>query len=381
MKTIDQSAIRKQNMRKILAQLIRHPQMTRQALTEATGVSLMTVTNLIDVLREQQVLAFSPVQRDGRKCYGRKAENISLRGDGHAWLILDLSGRRFRYTLMGFDLTVVRTGASEEAAGGYVESLYAFLRRVRGELDAALDGRALLGVGVVTPGPYEIARDRITNQRLPELSALRIKQTLTEQLGPFEYYVDEDVKFAVRAFDALTQQNTCELLYYLYIGEGVGGAAVHNGNLLRGLNATAGDAGQLLGPHGIYENDLSQQAFAARLGLCGDTGRDVQATDIAQVAAQSPERYRQALCQSAQSAADMLHGVLWLLDPTHIVIDCRYAGPFGEMYIEQVCEALRRQSGGDRQLPCIVAAPQEMSSVLRGAIIVLQREWIEHIVS
>lgn len=132
MKTIDQSAIRKQNMRKILAQLIRHPQMTRQALTEATGVSLMTVTNLIDVLREQQVLAFSPVQRDGRKCYGRKAENISLRGDGHAWLILDLSGRRFRYTLMGFDLTVVRTGASEEAAGGYVESLYAFLRRCAG---------------------------------------------------------------------------------------------------------------------------------------------------------------------------------------------------------------------------------------------------------
>ena len=55
MKTIDQSAIRKPNMRKILAQLIRHPQMTRQALTEATGVSLMTVTNLIDVLREQQV--------------------------------------------------------------------------------------------------------------------------------------------------------------------------------------------------------------------------------------------------------------------------------------------------------------------------------------
>lgn len=37
MKTIDQSAIRKQNMRKILAQLIRHPQMTRQALTEATA--------------------------------------------------------------------------------------------------------------------------------------------------------------------------------------------------------------------------------------------------------------------------------------------------------------------------------------------------------
>ena len=70
-------------------------------------------------------------------------------------------------------------------------------------------------------------------------------------LGPYEYYVDEDVKFAVRSFSDLIVSKQCEVLYYLYIGEGVGGAAVHGGNMLRGLNAAAGDAGHLLSSEGV----------------------------------------------------------------------------------------------------------------------------------
>ena len=193
--------------------------------------------------------------------------------------------------------------------------------------------------------------------------------------------MDEDVKFAVRAFDALTQQNTCELLYYLYIGEGVGGAAVHNGNLLRGLNATAGDAGQLLGPHGIYENDLSQQAFAARLGLCGDTGRDVQATDIAQVAAQSPERYRQA-CASRLRALPICCTACcgcWILRISSSTAAMR--APLARCISSRSARPSAGRAAATVSSPASSQPPQEMSSVLRGAIIVLQREWIEHIVS
>ena len=98
MKSLDQSSIRKQNVRRILDLLTVQSPRTRQSLAEATGLSLMTVTNLVDQLKEQQVLELSPVARCGneRPTSGRKAENISLRGSGHAWLIVDLSGRHFR---------------------------------------------------------------------------------------------------------------------------------------------------------------------------------------------------------------------------------------------------------------------------------------------
>ena len=380
MKSLDQSAIRKQNIRRILDLLTLQSPRTRQSLAEATGLSLMTVTNLVDQLKEQQVLDLTPVARSGNvRVSGRKAENISLSGAHHAWLIVDLSGSRFRSTLLGFDLSVILEMNCTEA-GRYLPRLEAFLGSIKKEIAQALQSRTLLGVAVVTPGPYEIASDTVFNQRLPEINNVKIKALMQRCLGDYNYYVDEDVKFAVRAFAPLIDRNPCELLYYLFIGEGVGGAAVHNGNMLRGLNATAGDAGQLPSPDGAtYETLLSLPAFAASLGCPAD---DVRCTlkRLQHIACTQPENYLTALQQAANSAGDMLYSVLWVLDPSHIIIDCRYAFSFEEDFIRMISERLSsRPYASGKRFPAIVPAPQGMSSILRGAIQVLQREWIERI--
>ena len=154
MKSFDQSAIRKQNVRRILDLLTLQSPRTRQSLAEATGVSLMTVTNLIDQLKAQRVLELVPVSRDSgiKRLSGRKAENISLRGNEHAWLIVDLSGLNFRYTLLGFDLCLLAE-KNCSAEGPYLERLESFLTSTREELSGLLNGRRLLGGAVVAPGP------------------------------------------------------------------------------------------------------------------------------------------------------------------------------------------------------------------------------------
>ncbi len=382
MKSLDQSAIRKQNIRRILDLLTLQSPRTRQSLAEATGLSLMSVTNLVDQLKEQQVLSLTPVARSGSvRISGRKAENIALSGAYHAWLIIDLSGSRFRCTLLGFDLSVIlEINCTEE--GSYLSRLEAFLSRVKNEIAAALQGRTLLGVAVVTPGPYEILSDTVFNQRLPEINHVKIKALMQRCLGDYNYYVDEDVKFAVRAFAPLINQDPCELLYYLFIGEGVGGAAVHNGNMLRGLNATAGDAGQLASPNGAtYETLLSLPAFAASLGCPAD---DVRCTlkHLQHIACTQPEDYLRALEQAAYYAGDMLYNVLWVLDPSHIIIDCRYAFSFEEEFIHLISDKLSsRLCASGKRFPAIFPAPQGISSILRGAVQVLQREWIERILA
>ena len=382
MKSFDQSAIRKQNVRNILELLTLQSPRTRQSLAEATGVSLMTVTNLIDQLKEQRVLDLVPVARSGSKrITGRKAENISLSGAHHAWMIVDLSGRNFRYTLLGFDLAVLLE-RSCSAEGEYLPRLEAFLCSIRDELAPTLQGRELLGVAVVTPGPYEISSDTVYNQRLPELNNVPIKSLMRRCLGDYDYYVDEDVKFAVRAFSPIIEQEPCELLYYLFIGEGVGGAAVHSGNMLRGLNATAGDAGQLTTPDGAtYESLLSLSSFAASLG--SPAGDVKQMSEFLRSCAQTqPDAYLQALEKAAASASDMLYCVLWVLDPSHIIIDCRYALPFEQAFIRLITDKLSaRLSASGKRFPAIVPAPQGMSSIVRGAVQVLQREWIERILA
>lgn len=376
------SSIRQENLRKVLDLLTLAPAMTRMELAEKAGLSQMTVTNLVDLLKEQGVLHLRPVQREEkvRPAQGRKAEAITLCSDHKAWLMADISNRQFRLTLLGFDVHPLLE-IHDEQQGEYLERLEAFLREAGERFEKALEGRQLMGVAVVTPGPYDIVSDTVYNQRLPQLNGVRIKELFRRCLGDYEYYVDEDVKFAVRAFYDLTGANQREVLYYLYIGEGVGGATVHGGNMLRGLNATAGDAGHLLDGRGrTYESRLSTEAFAKLLGVEALSSPETLQDVLRTIAQEQPARYDAALDEMAAVTAEMLHGVMWMLDPTDVIIDCVYACSREEVFVQAVEKNLQARFAGEkRMLPRLSTSVPGVSSVLRGAICVLQREWLDRI--
>ncbi len=381
---LDQAAIRRQNTLKILELLSAGPAMTRRELAHQSALSLMSVTNLVDLLKEQNVLSFGAVEHTGpkRRGTGRRADSISLRSEGHAWLIVDISGRGFRFSLRGFDMSPLWEGSDEEGDGDYSGRLEVFLHELNAGLTDALAGRELLGVAIVTPGPYDVDSDSVLNLRLPQLDGIRIKALFRRCLGEYDYYVDEDVKFAVRACVPGSDLAQYELLYYLYIGEGVGGAALHQGNMLRGLNAVAGDAGQLTSGAGTtYESRISLAAFADALGMNAARGAAELEQALTAAAADHPDAYAAALRPIACTTADMIHSVLWLLDPSHIVIECGYAEPYREQYIGWINDTLHAMPGASgRRMPVISLAPDDSHNVLRGATQALRRLWVERIV-
>ena len=82
----------------------------------------------------------------------------------------------------------------------------------------------------------------------------------------------------------------------------------------------------------------------------------------------------------ASITAKMLHGVLWMLDPTHIIIDCVYARTREKQFIAAVEKHLTLHFAGEtRILPQIFPTAPGLSSVVRGAVCVLQRAWLERI--
>ena len=262
--------------------------------------------------------------------------------------------------------------------GEYLARLEQFLQDSRFRVLEALGSRELLGVAIVAPGPYDLSSDTVYNQRLPQLNGVRIKDLFRRCFGDYEYYVDEDVKFAVRSFSDLSR---CELLYYLYIGEGVGGAAVHSGNMLRGLNATAGDAGHLLSGGSVtFESLLSTDAFIRLLGLDESLSAEARQEALCRIAAEEPARYDEALDQMAAITAQMLHSVLWMLDPTHIIVDCIYARPRSDAFLRALSAHLQaRFEGENRVLPRLCPGASGLSSVVRGAVHALQRAWLDRI--
>lgn len=379
MKQPDLTAIRKQNLIKILDLMTLAPARTRQELADASGLSQMTVTNLVDLLKEQGVLQMKPAPRGQKKGppQGRKADAISLYGENKAWLLVDISNQQFALTLLGFDVGLLLELHADQH-GEYLARLEQFLQNSRFRALEALGSRELLGVAIVAPGPYDLSSDTVYNQRLPQLNGVRIKDLFRRCFGDYEYYVDEDVKFAVRSFSDLSR---CELLYYLYIGEGVGGAAVHSGNMLRGLNATAGDAGHLLSGGSVtFESLLSTDAFIRLLGLDESLSADARQEALCRIAAEEPARYDEALDQMAAITAQMLHSVLWMLDPTHIIVDCIYARPRSDAFLRALSAHLQaRFEGENRVLPRLCPGASGLSSVVRGAVHALQRAWLDRI--
>lgn len=382
MKQPDLTAIRKQNLIKMLDLMTLAPARTRQELADASGLSQMTVTNLVDLLKEQGVLQMKPIQRGQpkRPAQGRKADAISLSGENKAWLLVDISNQQFSMTLLGFDVGLLKELRADQQ-GEYLTRLEQFLQDSQSKVQDALGSRELLGVAIVTPGPYDLYSDTVYNQRLPQLNGVRVKELFRRCFGAYEYYVDEDVKFAVRSFSDLIISNRCELLYYLYIGEGVGGAAVHGGNMLRGLNATAGDAGHLLSTgRATFESFLSTEAFLRLLGLDACQPAQERQAALCRIAAEEPARYDAALDKMAAITAQMLHSVLWMLDPTHIIVDCVYARPRGDVFLQSLSVHLSAQfEGENRALPQLCPGASGLSSVLRGAVNALQRAWLDRI--
>lgn len=386
---IDQFFIRKQNIFRLWEVLDSRPYVTRQELAEKTALSLMTVTNFVDHLNRYHVLSFSSPALEktvGRKATGRRADIISLNRADHAWLLVDLTDKHFRFFVLALDKTVLYSSPAwdYDENRNYQLNLLNFLRRCRTYADKELKKREILGVGIVVPGPYDIAADTVHNKRMPELNQIAIKETLRKELGMYDYYVDEDVKFAVRAYMFLAAQSESELLYYLYIGEGVGGAASHTGNVLRGLNAAAGDAGQILmNADTSFEEVLSLRAFAQMLALkdMDRLSEDALLEKMDAFAYEDPQRYREALLKAAALTARMLYSVVWILDPKQIVIDCRYARPMEDEYFDRVKESLSSALGGALSvMPELIKALHDRRSVLSGAVQVLAREWIKRIV-
>ncbi len=388
MKTIDQADIRQQNVIRIWEMLSLQPRMTRKKLSSGTGLSLMTVTNLIDCLDKQHVLAFDweqQIDTSGRRSAGRRAELISLCDSRHAWIILDLTDIHFRYYAMTLNKNLLPSAFvySYRQELDYIINLTDFLRLVRTAVNKEQKQREILGIAVVTPGPYDASHDKIHNKRVPELNQICIRELLRKEVGLFDYFVDEDVKFSVYAFSTMMKKNDNDILYYLYMGEGVGGAALYNGTVLRGQNSVAGDAAQLLMADGkSYESCLSIRAFAKECGIADDPNMnsDQLQTTINRCALDHFSIYQAALFRLAETTGRLLHNVVWLLDPTHIIIDCPYIHLYQEQFISQVRNHLCVLIGSDLEAAEILASPYEMRSVLLGASQLLSRKWIKRIV-
>ena len=118
---------------------------------------------------------------------------------------------------------------------------------VTAAIDAAgVDRACVKGVGVGAPGTIDAARGVVAfAPNLKDFTDVPMKQMMEDRLG-IPTFLDNDVNVGVWGEYVLGAGQGASSLVGLFLGTGIGGGIVLNGELWRGFNGTAGEVGHIV---------------------------------------------------------------------------------------------------------------------------------------
>lgn len=177
---ISQSGIRNENIIAIFDEIALSSGISRAEISERTGLSLMTVGKVADLMTHEGIIAQSKPATGNA---GRRAGMLTLL-DGHFLLSLDISGEVFRATaldlaLIPFDSISYRYNNSLSPE----DNLIIFYREACTLLMKHLMSKKLAGMGISIPGEYDSENDTVKAPHIKHLEGLKIAATMKSATG------------------------------------------------------------------------------------------------------------------------------------------------------------------------------------------------------
>lgn len=388
MKQISLNSIKTQNIKLLFDIIANNDKITRSDAAKLSGLSLMTVSNIVDHLDRFDIIRHVDKEQTGT--VGRRAELLSINKDIKRFIIIDLTSLEFSFIVLNLDLTIhYRFGEWRyNSRRSYQDNLEEFLLIIDEYINAELLDEGFISIGVSVPGPYDVDNDIVINKRIPSLMQLHLKSLINKVLIKdktinYDIFIDEDVKFAAQANIMEIPEYMRKIIYYVYIGEGVGGAISVNGSIVRGAYSFTGDLGQVLANENTsYEELISTRAFAKEVfGNDNIVGNDEGIIKmLEEYKAENNDKIKEHLAKICRHIALALYNVIWFIDPHVIIIECGYAGLGGDDFLENIKSMLSKMLLPVRQsTPEILLSNDSTKNAYIGASIILRNKWLESI--
>ena len=242
------STIKSNNIRAILMTLLRYEVVSRVRLAQMTGVSPTTITNLVNELLEQGVIAEEDNGHvDGRRSVGRPQTGLRLVPDARFVVAVHIDVDAVYISLSDlFAQPVVRRSfplAGDTLPENVLPQITAAAREAMAE--SGVPTRFIIGAGVGASGlvdPYTGV-----NVIAPNLGwhHVPLRDALSDHLG-LPVAVDNNVRamaLGEMLFGAGRAPGEGHTLAFVYSRVGVGAGFVVGGQLYRGSGAGAGEIG------------------------------------------------------------------------------------------------------------------------------------------
>lgn len=294
---------RRNNLSLVLQSLYDEPQLSRADLARRTGLTRVTISDLVAELIADTLVVETGTTAEARP--GKPATMLSVRADTRDLIALDLSAPGVFtggvYSLRG-DL---RHTAQRDLGTATGEDAYAAVVGLATEFIAAAE-HPVLGIGVGTPGTV----DRQGTVIAPNLAwhNLALQHRLATELR-LPVHVENDANAAVlaeRAFAAGPDN-----LIRIQISRGVGAGLLIAGSVVTGSSAAAGEIGHVViedggapcpcGKNGCLETWLSVPSLRRRIDA-------------------DPARADQVVAEAGRRLGMALSPVVGMLDLNDIVL-------------------------------------------------------------
>ncbi|MBN4052587.1 ROK family protein [bacterium AH-315-K20] len=270
---------------------------------------------------------------------------------------------------------VVRADARETGAAGAILGTYRQKTKAADGFDAIIDRlftaveRAcedagvriadLGGVGIGAPGAVDPNTGVVHEAVNLRWTDLPLAQILTERFG-VPTVVDNDVNAALYGEWVLGAAQGAQEVLGVWVGTGIGGALILNGQLYRGHNLTAGEFGHMLmfprNPPGTrtVEHNCSRTTVVTRIvrlilanrtsslsEITNERYDKVKSRALATAYLDGDELTREVVDDAAELLGGSIGGIVTLLSLEKVVLGGGLTEAIGEPFVERVRTATR----------------------------------------
>ncbi len=271
MEKTNQQHIRRENTRAIFSAITEVKEISRADIAAKTGLSLMTVGKVADLL---DALGIVRQEKDERVSAGRKARLITYNPYLHL-LVLDLTSVNFTLRVLDLSLSLIDEVVYPYDEGLFCEeNLVLFLKNMSIYLKSIVDMEDCIGMGVLLPGGYDEKTDRILGSRLTEFSPMRPKTLLQGLLPVSRITLMEDSRASALASHHASPELQNQTCIWLSLDRPVSGMLTIDGKPLLGAHNCAGRFGEITVGSGftldqalLTLTDKSERAAAVAIAL------------------------------------------------------------------------------------------------------------------
>lgn len=373
----NQAFIKNLNERRLLTLLRVEQRLTRSEIARRLGLTRSTVTNLVDGLAALDLVSEVPdegVQQAPRQDLGRPGIDVALNPTGSYFIGAEIGVGQMRMVLMDMALKVRKQADISLAEGSSpaqaLRRIADFLARCQA---AVAQPDRIRSVCVTVPG---LVRSDGLIVHLPILGWKNVNflTMATEKLA-LPVLIDNNANAAAFGEVYCHPKASRDLIVFLKLGNGCGGAAVINGRLLRGSSGTAAEFGHLriasdgpvcsCGARGCLEPTVNQAALAhyvsqARYGGGADPAALIES------AHQGDTRAKAVLADYARALGLGLVSLTNLFNPSDIVIGGSLQ-PLVQACLQPLEQALQAGIVQGMQMPAVSTSRNGMFECAIGA--------------